>query len=95
MSATPGDVAPYRRLWASVLLTVFEDSWAATRNARGDAVKIAAARANALRYFQSRDGRTVAALAGVAESPDRMADMAVDLRAKRLTVKEPRCQAHE
>lgn len=89
MSATPGDVAPCRRLWASVLLTVFTDSWAATRKAKGDATKIADVRAKALRYFRSRDGREVAMLAGITAPPERLADMAIDLDAAKLTVKEP------
>ena len=89
MNTVPGDAAPCRRLWASVLLAVFNDSWSATRKAKGDADKIAAIRADALRYFRSRDGREAAMLAGVDTSPERMADMAVDLDAAKLTVKEP------
>lgn len=89
MNTVPGDAAPCRRLWASVLLAVFSDSWSATRKARGDADKIAAIRADALRYFRSRDGREVAMLAGVTTAPERMADMAVNLDAEKLTVKQP------
>ena len=89
MNTVPGDAAPCRRLWASVLLTVFNDSWSATRKARGDADKIAAIRADALRYFRSRDGRKVATLAGVVAAPDELADIAVNLDAEKLTVKEP------
>lgn len=88
MSTVTGDAAACRRLWASVLLTVFTDSWAATRKAKGDAAKIGNVRAEALRYFRSRDGREVAMLAGVTASPERMADMAVNLDAEKLTVRQ-------
>lgn len=89
MTAAPVDAGPCRRLWASVLLTVFTDSWAATRKAKGDAIKIADVRAKALRYFRSRDGREVAMLAGITASPEKLADMAIDLDAAKMTVKEP------
>ena len=89
MSTVQGDAAPCRRLWASVLLTVFTDSWAATRRAKGDAAKIRDVRAKALRYFRSRDGREVAMLAGITASPEKLADMAIDLDAAKMTVKEP------
>ena len=95
MNTVPGDAAPCRRLWASVLLAVFSDSWAATRKAKGDEAKIAAIRAGALRYFRSRDGREVAMLAGVATSPEIMADMAVNLDAAKLTAKQPSTEAQE
>lgn len=84
----PGDAAPCRRLWASVLLAVFNDLWTATRKAKGDADKIAVVRADALRYFRSRDGREVAMLAGVAATPDELADIAVNLEAEKLTVRD-------
>lgn len=89
MSTVQGDAAPCRRLWASVMLTVFTDSWAATRKTNGDATKIAAVRAKALRYFRSRDGREVAMLAGITASPEKLADMAVDLDAAKMTAREP------
>lgn len=95
MSTVTGDAAACRRLWASVLLTVFNDSWAATRKAKGDAQKIAAVREKALRYFRSRDGREVAMLAGVTAAPERMADMAVNLDAEKLTVNQPSTEAQE
>lgn len=95
MTAAPVDAGPCRRLWASVLLTVFTDSWAATRKAKGDPDKIAAVREKALRYFRSRDGREVAMLAGVAASPERMADMAVNLDAEKLIVKQPSTETQQ
>ena len=54
----------------------------------GDADKIAAIRADALRYFGSRDGREVAMLAGVTATPEELADVAVGLAAEKLTVKK-------
>ena len=95
MNTVPGDAAPCRRLWASVLLAVFNDSWSATRKAKGDADKIAAIRADALRYFRSRDGREVAALAGITATPDKLAYIAVNLDAEKLTVKQPSTETQE
>ena len=45
-------------------------------------------RRSALSYFSCRDGRDVLALAGVTADPERMADLAVDLDARKRTVRE-------
>ena len=95
MNTVPGDAAPCRRLWASVLLAVFSDSWAATRKAKGNAKNIAAVREKALRYFRSRDGREVAALAGITATPDELACIAINLDAEKLTVKQPSKEAQK
>lgn len=95
MNTVPGDAAPCRRLWASVLLAVFNDSWTATRKAKGNAKKIAAVHDDALRYFRSRDGRKVAALAGITATPDELACIAINLDAEKLTAKQPSTKAQE
>lgn len=89
MTADPS-AAACRRLWASVMLAAFNDWWLEVKKAKGDADKIAAVRADALRYFRSRDGREVTSLAGITADPERMADMAVDLNAADRTRKDPR-----
>ena len=76
------DHAEYRAcrdLWAAVLMADLRDSWKAIRRKNAD---IPAIRDEALRYFRSRDGRTVLSLAGVTASPKRLADVAVDFTAR-------------
>ena len=68
-----------RKLWASVVLHALNDSWHAIRRKNAD---IPAIRDEALRYFRSRDGRTVLSLAGITASPERLADVAVDFTAR-------------
>lgn len=80
------DLHNCRRLWASVVLTVLNDSWHQVRHAEGDPAKIAKIRGDALRYFDSRDGRAVLGLAGINASADRLADAAVDLAARDRTL---------
>lgn len=48
---------------------------------------IARIRASALRYFRSRDGREVCALAGITADPERLADIATDPNAYERTLK--------
>lgn len=78
------DAAACRRLWASVLLAAYGDWW--TEMERREKIKhprsVEAIRAEALRYFSSRDGKTVAALAGITADPERMADVAIDPTAR-------------
>lgn len=88
-NTTRGEAAACRRLWASVVLAALNDWWTATRKAKGKPAKIAAIHADALRYFRSRDGREVSMLAGIAASPERLADIAVNLDAANRTIKEP------
>lgn len=64
-----------RRLWSAVVLSVLQDAW--TELERGK-VTPEIIRANALRYFRSRDGRTVMALAGIDVDPERLANIAAD-----------------
>lgn len=71
-----------RHLWASVVLTVLNDSWHAVAKHPQDTPKL---RERALSYFRSRDGRTVVALAGITADPERLADAAVDLTARDRT----------
>lgn len=75
-----------RRMWCAVVLTVLNDSWHQVRHAKGDAMKIAKIRGDALRYFDSRDGRAVLGLAGITASADQLADAAVDLAARDRTL---------
>lgn len=74
--------AACRKLWSAVVLTVLNDSWHAVAKRPDDKDKL---RAEALRYFRSRDGREVMALAGITADPERMADAAVDLSARDRT----------
>ena len=76
-----------RRMWCSVVLAVLNDAWRETRKAKGDPAAIARIRADALRYFRSRDGREVCILAGIDARPEQLADMAVDLAARDRTTK--------
>ena len=76
-----------RKLWASVVLHALNDWWHETARANGNKAAIARIRADALRYFRSRDGREVVMLAGIIATPERMADMAVDLDARKRTVR--------
>ena len=80
------DLHNCRRLWASVVLTVLNDSWHQVRHARSDAKKLAKIRSDALRYFDSGNGRAVLSLAGITASADRLADAAVDLAARDRTL---------
>ena len=77
-----GQYRACRRLWAKVALTVLEDAWNAIRRKDADIPRI---RAEALRYFRSRDGRAVLSLAGITASPERLADAAVDFNARDRT----------
>ena len=74
--------SPEQKLWCKVVLTVLEDAWIAIRKPDADVENI---RADALHYFRSRDGRHVLALAGITASPERLADVAVDLTARDRT----------
>ena len=80
------DLYNCRRLWASVVLTVLNDSWHQVRHAKGDPAKIAKIRGDALRYFGSGNGQSVLSLAGITASADRLADAAVDLAARDRTL---------
>lgn len=71
--------AACRALWAAVMLSVYNDYWTAIRKPKAD---LDAIRAEALRYFRSRDGKTVLALAGITADPERMADVAIDPAAR-------------
>lgn len=77
-----GQARACRRLWASVVLHALNDSWHAIRRKDADIPRI---RQEALRYFRSRDGRTVVSLAGITASPERLADVAVDFNARDRT----------
>lgn len=77
-----------RKLWATVVLRALNDWWNATRRTRGDKAAIARIRADALRYFTSRDGLEVVALAGLTADPERLADAAVDLDARDRTIRD-------
>lgn len=79
-----------RRLWASVVLATLNDSWLAIRKRNADIPRI---RAEALRYFSSRDGRTVLSLAGVTADPERLADVAVDPMARERIKQLPGVEA--
>lgn len=74
--------AACRKLWATVLLHVFNDCWVKSAKKGADLTEI---RADALRYFRSRDGREVALLAGVTADPERLANVAIDPTAKGRT----------
>lgn len=76
------DAAACRRLWSAVALTVFSDSWSAIE---AGTISREDARGKALRYFRSRDGRTVMALAGVDVDPERLADIAANPAARERT----------
>ena len=69
------EAAACRALWASVVLAAYNDWWRdlARRPDQKDRI-----RAEASRYFHSRDGKTVLALAGITADPERLADVAVD-----------------
>ena len=73
-----------RRMWAAVVLKAYKDWWVDAAKARAfrdpekAQAKLDAIRADALRYFQGRDGKMVVALAGIIADPERMADVAVD-----------------
>ena len=69
------DAAACRRLWSAVALTVFNDSWSAIE---AGTISREHARVTALRYFRSRNGRTVMALAGIDVDPERLANIAAD-----------------
>ena len=80
------EAAACRRLWAAVVLAIYSDWWrqlAAKPECR-DRI-----RAEASRYFHSRDGKTVMALAGITTDPERLADVAVDPAAKARTAAPP------
>jgi len=69
------DAAACRRLWSAVALTVFSDSWSAIE---AGTISREDARRKALRYFRSRDGRSVMDRAGIDVDPDRLANIAAD-----------------
>ena len=77
-----------RRMWAAVVLGAYYDWWREAAKARANAdpekaqANLDAIRADALRYFQGRDGKMVVALAGITADPERLADVAVDLGAQ-------------
>ena len=83
--APDNPATPYRRLWAAVLMHAYNDWWHRCERAKGHAGTIAKIHAEALRYFRSRDGRTVVALAGITADPERLAAIAIDLTARRRT----------
>ena len=77
-----GQAVACRRLWASVILAVFNDSWTAIARDPDSKDRL---RVEALLYFSSRDGKDVTALAGITADPARLADAAVDLTARDRT----------
>lgn len=78
---------PERKLWAAVVLAALNDWWLEASRAEGDPAVIARIRASALRYFRSRDGREVCSLAGITTDPERLADIAIDLTARKRTLR--------
>lgn len=81
--------AACRKLWAAVILALYNDWWTETRKAK-EPEQVEAIRASALRYFRGRDGKEVCALAGIDADPERLADVAVDLAAIDRTKLLPR-----
>lgn len=75
-----------RTLWATVLIHAYTDWWARAERAKGGKAAIKRIRSEALRYFASRDGREVLALAGVNAAPETLADAAIDPTAKRRMI---------
>ena len=72
-----------RRMWSSVVLAVLSDYW---RDAAKKGADLSNIRRHALSYFRSRDGREVLSLAGITADPERMADLSIDLTARKRTL---------
>ena len=75
--------AACRRLWSSVVLHALNDWWSRVEKGDGDREAV---REEARRYFNSRDGKTVLALAGVTADPEKLADVAADPTARARTL---------